>query len=118
MKVAFLLDEHLSPVIAEQLRARSIEAVAVAERADLRTRADPDILESASSEGRVLVTRNIRDFIALDASWAGSGRRHGGILFVATRRFPENASLIGNLTKALAAWAESETVLDGTYAFL
>jgi len=61
--VRYLLDEHLSPVIAEQLNARGIDTIAVAMRPDLRTLPDPDILQVASSEGRIIVTRDIGDFV-------------------------------------------------------
>ncbi len=118
MTVRFLLDEHFSPCIAEQLAARTVDAVAVASRPDLRTLPDPGILEAAAAEGRVLVTRNVADFVRLDVAWADSGRRHAGILYVATRRFPENASLVGALTSALADWASSGRDIAGTHWFL
>lgn len=118
MTARFLLDEHLSPVIAEQLRAHSIDAEAVSARPDLRTLADPAILEAAATEGRILVTRNIGDFIPLDAIWAGAGRRHAGILCVATRRFPEDSALIGALVAALTEWADGGRDISGTYWFL
>ena len=118
MIVRLLLDEHLSPVIAEQLLARGVDVTSVAARPDLRTLPDPQILEAAASEGRVLVTRNIRDFVRLDAIWGGAGRSHPGILFVGTRRFPENRSLIGTLTTALVQWAEAEHDISGAYWFL
>lgn len=118
MSARFLLDEHFSPMIAEQLAARSIDAEAVASRPDLRTQPDPDILEAAASEGRVLVTRNVGDFVRLDATWGSSGRRHAGILCVATRKYPEDSALVGTLTNALADWASTGRDLTGTHWFL
>jgi hypothetical protein len=114
----FLLDEMLSPAVAEQLVARSIDAAAVAARPDLRTMSDPDILEASAAEGRILVTRNVGDFVRLDAIWGGTGRRHAGILCVATRRFPENSAFIGALVGALVDWAETGRDISGTHAFL
>lgn len=114
----FLLDEHLSPIIADQLVTRSIDVVAVSSRPDLRTLPDPDILEAAASEARVLVTRNIGNFIRLDDIWGSSGRRHPGILCVATRKYPENSAFVGAMTAALVAWADSGRDITGTYSFL
>lgn len=116
--IRFLLDEHLSPVIAEQLCARSVDAVAVAVRPDLRTLPDDEIVAAAAAEGRIIVTRNIGDFIRLDAIWGSAGRRHHGILCVTTRAFPEDSVFIGALTKALADWAEAPCDIAGTHCFL
>lgn len=118
MTIRFLLDEHTSPVVADRLMAHSIDAVAVASRPDLRTRPDADILEAATAEGRILVTRNIGDFIRLDAAWASTGRRHAGLLCVAHRSFPETRGAVGALTTSLSAWAVSAPEITATYAFL
>jgi len=80
----FLLDEMLSPEIARQLRGRGLDAEAVAARPDLVGRADEHVLAVAATEGRCLVTANIADFAALDASWRADGREHAGILLVAS----------------------------------
>ncbi|QDP96565.1 hypothetical protein FOE78_12190 [Microlunatus elymi] len=118
MTARFMLDEHLPPVIAEQLAARSIDAVAVSSRPDLRTLPDPEILQAAAAEKRILVTRNIGDFVQLDTEWAAAGRGHSGILCIANRRFPENRGLIGALTAALTEWSESGPDIAGTHWFL
>ena len=118
MSIRLLLDEHLSPVVAEQLRARGIDAVAVSDRAELRGRDDPHILETAAAEARAVVTRNLRDFLPLDSQWASQGRRHAGIVCVTYSRFPEDASFIGRLTEALDEWVRSNPQVEGTYTFL
>lgn len=118
MTVRYLLDEHLSPAIAEQLRARGIDALAVAAQPNLRTLPDPDILEAAAAEKRVLVTRNISDFVHLDALWGSTGCTHPGILCIATRKFPENSGSIGALTTALLQWVEPDRDISGTHCFL
>ena len=43
---------------------------------------DPEVLEPAAAEGRVLVTANVRDFAPLLGEWAGEGRRHAGVILV------------------------------------
>lgn len=118
MSVRLLLDEHISPVVAEQLRARGIDAVAVSDRAELRGRDDPHILETTAAEARALVTRNLRDFLPLDSQWASQGRRHAGIVCVTYSKFPEDPSLIGRLTEALDEWVRTSPQIQGRYTFL
>ena len=98
--VRFLLDEMLSPEIARQLRSRSIDADAVAARPDLVGRADDHVLAVAATEGRCLVTANIADFAALDATWRAEGREHAGILLVASGLLLRRGSQ-GAVTSAL-----------------
>lgn len=118
MSVTFLLDEMLAPAIAEQLVARSIDTTCVSARIDLRTLPDPDILEAAAAEGRILVTANIGDFVRLDAQWRAAGRHHAGILCVATRRFPQDRRFVGAVVTALVEWRETGPDIAGTHAFL
>ena len=91
--VRFLLDEMLSPEIARQLRRRGIDADAVAARPDLVGRSDDHVLAVAATEGRCLVTANIADFAALDASWRADAREHAGILLVASGLLLRRGSL-------------------------
>lgn len=98
--VRFLLDEMLSPEIARQLRGRSIDADAVAARPDLVGRADDHVLAVAATERRCLMTANIADFAALDATWRAEGREHAGILLVASGLLLRRGSL-GAVTSAL-----------------
>ena len=118
MSLRLLLDEHISPDVAEQLRARGIDAVAVSACSELRGRDDPDLLEAATAESRAVVTRNLRDFLPLDSQWASQDRRHAGIVCVTYHKFPEDASFIGRLTEALDEWARSDPQIEGTYTFL
>ncbi|MEI2621445.1 MAG: DUF5615 family PIN-like protein [Candidatus Nanopelagicales bacterium] len=73
-----LLDEMLSPKIAEALRSAGVDVVSVSAEPNLRGLADSDVLDWAASEGRVLVTDNIKDFAVLNAQWAASPRKHPG----------------------------------------
>ena len=98
--VRFLLDEMLSPEIARQLRTRGIDTDAVAARPDLVGRADDHVLAVAATEGRCLVTANIADFAALDATWRLDAREHSGILLVASGLLLRRGSL-GTVTSAL-----------------
>lgn len=95
----------LSPRIAEQLRAKGQDAVAVAERPDLLQLPDEELLSLASQEARVLVTFDIADFSVLDAQWTSLGRRHHGLVYLASSRFPQDRALIGATVAALDAAA-------------
>ncbi|MGH2920739.1 MAG: DUF5615 family PIN-like protein [Gaiellaceae bacterium] len=80
-----LLDERYSPKIAEQLRQRGHDVVSVKERDDLRGLADLELWNSAVTEGRVLLTENVPDFIPLVREAAARGDRHLGVVFTSPR---------------------------------
>jgi predicted nuclease of predicted toxin-antitoxin system len=74
----YYLDEHLPPVIAEQLRARGIDALAAAEAGKAaRAVTDEKQLAFAAADERTLVTSD-RDFVALSATFAP----HAGIVLL------------------------------------
>ncbi len=97
-----LLDEHFAPAIAAQLRERGHDVVAVPEVQGLRGATDDVVLELAAAEGRAVVTENVADFAALDATWRTGERAHAGIVFTSNRRFPRGrGDTIGRLLIAL-----------------
>ncbi|MDR0342367.1 MAG: DUF5615 family PIN-like protein [Nocardiopsaceae bacterium] len=87
-----ILDEHLSPQIAALLRKAGSDVDAVADREDLVGLSDRAILQVACSEGRAVVTNNVKDFRPLAAEWLAQGRVHAGlILLPSTRTRTRNA---------------------------
>ena len=102
-----LLDEHISPLVAARLGSLGHDAVTVAERDGLRGASDDRIRETAVSEGRVLVTYDLRDFGSLGARMAAAGDPHPGIILVSSRRFPPSAANVGRVSDALHALAIS-----------
>ena len=102
MTARLLLDEMLSPVIAHQLRDRGHDVTAVAEQPHLTGLGDDEVLDLAAEQGRVLVTLNIADFVALDSRWKSAGRHHAGVVYVATSAFPQDRSFVGAVVNALA----------------
>lgn len=80
------LDEQLSPQIAVLLRQAGHDVDAVAGLADLAGRSDRIILEVACSEGRAVVTNNIKDFRPLAAEWLAQGRVHAGLILLPSAR--------------------------------
>lgn len=93
-----LLDEQLSPQIAVLLRQEGYDVVAVIERDDLAGSTDRIILEVASSEGRAVITNNIKDFRPLAAERLAEGRTHGGLILL-----PSTRSRTRTAVRALAA---------------
>ncbi len=103
----FLLDEMISAVIAEQLRARDRDAEAVSALRELRGLSDLDLFEFAQTAERVVVTSNRDDFLELDRQFRSQAREHHGIVILNPRRYPQGAPSIGPLTAALDQLATS-----------
>jgi len=82
------LDEMYASAVAEQLRERDHDVIAVAERADLRGSTDEDLLDWARTNDRALVTDNQRDFIPIHHRCIASGHEHKGLILTTNRRFP------------------------------
>jgi predicted nuclease of predicted toxin-antitoxin system len=84
--VKAILDEQLSPQIAALLRKADYDVDAVADRVDLAGRSDRIIFEIASSEGRAVITNNVKDFRPLAAEWLAQGRVHAGLILLPSTR--------------------------------
>ena len=97
-----LLDEQLSPQIAVSLRHAGYDVLAVADRDDLLGCSDRIVFETASSEGRALVTNNIKDFRPLAAEWLAKGRMHPGLILLPSTRTRTRAA-VPALTAAVEA---------------
>ena len=77
--MTFYLDEDLAPAIAERLRRRGFDAVS-AHEVEMTGSSDVAQLDHAASEGRALVTRNVRHFRALGDDRIRSQTPHAGIV--------------------------------------
>ncbi|MDQ1683705.1 MAG: hypothetical protein QOC82_442 [Frankiaceae bacterium] len=114
-----LLDEMISPRVAEALRTAGHDVVAVAEDPALRASPDDALLEQAAADNRTLVTCNVADFARLHAEWHTQGRRHHGLVMVTLRAFPQNRSFVGALVAALLGNPEVlELARQGACVFL
>ncbi|HTE62315.1 MAG TPA: DUF5615 family PIN-like protein [Solirubrobacteraceae bacterium] len=79
-----LLDEMLSPVIAQQLRDRGHDAQAIAGNPLHAALSDREVMDLARAEGRAVVTNSLVDFRPLhhEAITPG-GPGHFGMVFIA-----------------------------------
>lgn len=100
-----LLDEQISGKVAERLRGRGHDVLAVTDEPDLRGMPDPDLFEEAQEQGRALVTYNRPDFEPIVRECARLNRSHRGLVIVHPVRFPswEFARIAAALEKLLAA---------------
>ena len=119
MSHPLLLDEMFSDTIAQQLRARGHDVISVVAHAALVALPDDQILAYATTEGRALVTANIKDIIALDGRYRTAGQDHPGLILVSTKTFPHNRSLTTAITAALEALlGGSNKIQPGQVVFL
>jgi predicted nuclease of predicted toxin-antitoxin system len=87
------LDENLSPRIAQMLRARNLDVTSAHEAGNVGLD-DAGQLRHATAEGRVIVTANIEDFLALDRAIIAANAAHACILLVSSAfRLNEFAAL-------------------------
>ncbi len=106
-----LLDEHLSPEIARQLRQRGHDVIAVGERQDLKGRSDRVHFASLPDEQRAIVTRDLADFRPLLTEALRRGSPCYGLICV-PHRFPLSRQAIGRIVKALEALLDAHPESD------
>jgi len=93
-----LLDEMYPPSLAQRLRDKAHDVVAVLEvEVGLASRSDEDVLAWAGRNQRCVITENVADFARL----AALGATHTGIVFVSAQRFPRTGSGLVRLGDAL-----------------
>lgn len=102
-----VLDEMFSPAIAAALRDLGHDVIAVAERGELRAMTDGEVFAWATSQGRWLLTENVKDFrpILLRAL-QGETSITAGILYTSSRVFPRSRKNPGPLIQAVHAWLQ------------
>lgn len=96
-----LLDEHYSPEIARQLRARGHDVLSVRERQDLAGLKDADLFARVVSEGRAILTNNVGDFMPLSHQLLLGGEGHFGLLFTSDKSLPRRKDTIGQYVRVL-----------------
>jgi hypothetical protein len=113
MSQPLLLDEMFTDDIAQQLRAKDYDVISVAADTALVGLPDDQILAYATTEGRALVTANIKDFVPLDGRCRAAGESHAGLILVSTKTFPRNrgfpSAITGSLTTLLSDTAKIQS---------
>jgi hypothetical protein len=98
-----LLDANLSPKrLGGLLTHGGHDVRALAAETDLAGLEDERVLELATQDGRILVTRNGRHFVPLTRTWAEAVREHAGLILIwslSHRRFAEVAQGIDDLCR-------------------
>jgi hypothetical protein len=96
-----LLDEMFSDDVAQQLRAKGYDVISVVADSALTGLPDDQVLAYAATEGRALVTANIKDFVPLDGRYRAAGKSHAGLILVSTKTFPHNRGFASAITASL-----------------
>ena len=107
--VKLLIDEMWTSTIAEQLRLRGYDVVAVVERDDLEGQSDAVILAKATSERRTVVTDNVGDFRMAALAAFQRGESHSGLILTTDRGFSRHSPrVIGRMVTALSALMDDD----------
>lgn len=111
-----LLDEHISPTVADGLRRRhrSMAVICMAEWEGGKLLGQPDssCLEQAAMHGLTLVTYDRRTIPPLLKAWAEEGRKHGGVIFVDEKTI--SPSDPGGLARSLTTLSRKTAKWDWT----
>jgi hypothetical protein len=108
---ALLLDEMFSPAIAQALVERGIDCEAVAARPLLRSLDDPDVMDVALSEGRIIVTNNVVDFERLRRGRDAQSTPTPGLIYTSDQTFPRSRAFLERLSVALEDAARRHLVV-------
>jgi predicted nuclease of predicted toxin-antitoxin system len=113
-----LLDATLSPRrVAVPLHRAGHDALALTENTAYEGLSDPRVLELASAEERVLVTRNSRDFAPIAREWAEAQRPHSGLILIWTLDHSQFAAIVTGIQRQLDLSPSVERWTELTVAF-
>jgi hypothetical protein len=109
-----LLDEHLSPRVTQQFRAKSplaqIESILLWQGGRFAGMPHDLLLSEAHAQGWTLLTYDQSTIVPLLKGWGEQGIEHGGVILVDHRTIAAND--IGGLIQALGALWNAEKNLD------
>jgi len=99
-----LLDEHISPRVADGLRRRNrllaVSCLAEWEEGEFLGQQDSACLQQAAVQGWRFVTYDRRTIPPLPRAWAEEERKHGGVIFLDEKTI--SPSDTGSLVRALS----------------
>jgi hypothetical protein len=111
-----LLDEHISPDVANGLRrhnrAMEVHCMAEWEKGHFLGQEDSSCLREAAAQGLTLVTHDRRTIPRPLKTWAEEERTHGGVVFVDEKTI--SPADIGGLVWALTRLAREKGNWDWT----
>ena len=107
-----LLDAHISGrTVGKALTENGHNVRAIDSEPELEGLSDPEVLELATAEGRILVTANIRDFEPLLREWAGESHSHTGVILVPSSvRNEAFSALISGVEETLADTGQEDWI--------
>lgn len=104
MQIRLYLDEDsMSKALAHNLRLRGIDVTTVAEEGR-QGLSDLEQLEFATSQGRVICTGNVGDFLQLHTEFLSSSKTHAGIIII-----PRQGYSIGEQIRRLLRLIKSKS---------
>ena len=107
--LSLLLDEHIAPVVAEQVAAKDptarITSIQLWHAGEFLHTDDDIILEAAYQEKVTLVTFDQSTIRPVLKEWGEQGRSHGGVIFIDEKSIAQNdyGGLVGAL---LGVWRQ------------
>jgi Domain of unknown function (DUF5615) len=111
-----LLDEHISPGVAQSMRRRDRKIVVVAmvdwEEGNFLGQEDSACLQEAANQKLTLVTYDRRTIPPLLKDWAEEGRPHAGVIFVDEKTI--SPADIGGLVQSLCLLVKEARDWDWT----
>jgi hypothetical protein len=111
--VRLLLDANLSPKrIGSALNKGGHDVLSLAADPALGALDDPQVLELAAQQDRILVTRNSRDFAPLLREWGEDGRHHAGCILIWTLAHNEFGAIISGLSRLLGEYPNADQWRD------
>jgi predicted nuclease of predicted toxin-antitoxin system len=101
--LSFLLDEQISPLVAEQLSKKrpdiNILSAHTWQQGIFRAASDEVLLTAAREASLTLITYDLRTIPPLLRQWGDLGLSHAGVIFIDHRSIPSNQ--FGTLIKTL-----------------
>ena len=102
-----LLDANLSQHgVGAPLIGGGHDVRCLAAELELEGLADAAVLELATAESRILITRNSRDFAPICRMWAEAGREHSGVILIWTFTHRQFAEIVAGIDRWLADYPD------------
>ena len=99
------------------MRENEHDVLVLAEDASYEALPDPEVLELAAAEQRILITRNSRDFAPLARQWAEAQRSHAGLMLIWTLDHGQFTEIVAGVERQLVQRPPQEAWQDITVAF-